>query len=378
MLFKVDFEKAFDFVNWKYLDFVQNSLGFGSKWRTWIKACLESARTSILVNGAPTSEFSVKRGLIRGVKIGDSDIQLSHLFYANDVVITTEWNSHDMDNIIRVLRANWTTLIDRFLAKLSAWKANLFSIGGRLTLIKAILGSLGMYYFSIFKVPESILKNLESIRALFFWGGSHSSQKLAWVKWLNVLASMFSHPNVLWVKVIKALHGQKGGFDHHGCKTNGLWAKIVGSSNHLHSSDMLLLVGSLRFTVGCGTLVCFWKDKWLGDSPLFLRFNRLCRLEQNKDCLIIDRISNGQWCWSWSRPDIGVRNTSSLFTLLSEIGNMVLAPVSDSCVWPLLALVFFLLELLAATLTIIYCLIWTVRQHGLTFFPGKSIFSCGA
>ncbi|GKD25743.1 hypothetical protein Tco_1231957 [Tanacetum coccineum] len=136
------------------------------------------------------------------------------------------------------------------------------------------------------------------------------------------------------VKVIKALHGQEGSFDHHGCKTNGLWAKIVGSSNHLHSSG-LLPAGSLRFIVGCGTLVRFWKDTWLGDSPLYLRFNKLYRLEQNKDCLISDRISNGQWCWSWSRPDIGVRNMSSLFTLLSEIGNMVLAPHSDSCVWSL-------------------------------------------
>lgn len=133
LLFKVDFKKAFDSVSRKYLDFVLNCLGFGLKWRSWIKACHESLRTSILVNGSPTSEFNVKRGLrqgdplspflfilvmeglhvalkdavhsglIRGIKIGNSDIMLSHLFYANDVVITTDWSSHDMDNIIRVL-----------------------------------------------------------------------------------------------------------------------------------------------------------------------------------------------------------------------------------------------------------------------------------
>ncbi|GJX81979.1 putative RNA-directed DNA polymerase, eukaryota, reverse transcriptase zinc-binding domain protein [Tanacetum coccineum] len=34
LIFKVDFEKAFDLVSWKYLDFVLISLGFGSKWRT--------------------------------------------------------------------------------------------------------------------------------------------------------------------------------------------------------------------------------------------------------------------------------------------------------------------------------------------------------
>ncbi|GJY12022.1 RNA-directed DNA polymerase, eukaryota, reverse transcriptase zinc-binding domain protein [Tanacetum coccineum] len=55
MLFKVDFEKAFDTVSWKYLDFMLHNLGFGSTWRSWIKACLESSRTSILINGSPTS-----------------------------------------------------------------------------------------------------------------------------------------------------------------------------------------------------------------------------------------------------------------------------------------------------------------------------------
>nr|GEZ42997.1 RNA-directed DNA polymerase, eukaryota, reverse transcriptase zinc-binding domain protein [Tanacetum cinerariifolium] len=33
-------------------------------------------------------------------------------------------------------------LIDRFKARLSSWKANLLSIGGHLTLIKSVLGSL--------------------------------------------------------------------------------------------------------------------------------------------------------------------------------------------------------------------------------------------
>ncbi|GJZ72750.1 putative RNA-directed DNA polymerase, eukaryota, reverse transcriptase zinc-binding domain protein, partial [Tanacetum coccineum] len=66
LLFKVDFEKAFDSVSWKYLDHTLCMLGFGVKWRNWIKACLLSARTSILINGSPTLEFSLKRGLRQG------------------------------------------------------------------------------------------------------------------------------------------------------------------------------------------------------------------------------------------------------------------------------------------------------------------------
>nr|GEY54451.1 hypothetical protein [Tanacetum cinerariifolium] len=108
-------------------------LGFGSKWRSWIRACLQSTRAYILINGSPTSEFSIKRGLqqgeplspflfildmedlygamsnavnsglIQGIKLGSSNITLSYLFYADDVVITFEWNSEYLDNLIRVL-----------------------------------------------------------------------------------------------------------------------------------------------------------------------------------------------------------------------------------------------------------------------------------
>nr|GEU58180.1 RNA-directed DNA polymerase, eukaryota [Tanacetum cinerariifolium] len=45
---------------------VIDCLGFGIIWRSWIKACLESSRTSVLVNGSRTPEFSVKRGLRQG------------------------------------------------------------------------------------------------------------------------------------------------------------------------------------------------------------------------------------------------------------------------------------------------------------------------
>ncbi|GKE43099.1 RNA-directed DNA polymerase, eukaryota, reverse transcriptase zinc-binding domain protein [Tanacetum coccineum] len=66
LIFKVDFEKAFDSASWKYLDFVLLNLGFGSKWRSWIRACLSSSSASVLVNGSPTLEFSIKRELRQG------------------------------------------------------------------------------------------------------------------------------------------------------------------------------------------------------------------------------------------------------------------------------------------------------------------------
>ena len=40
LLFKVDFEKAYDSVSWEYLDKIMEVMGCGEKWRRWIKDCL--------------------------------------------------------------------------------------------------------------------------------------------------------------------------------------------------------------------------------------------------------------------------------------------------------------------------------------------------
>ncbi|GKV46286.1 hypothetical protein SLEP1_g53278 [Rubroshorea leprosula] len=65
-IFKVDFEKAYDCVDWDFLDWMMDRMGFGVKWRKWIRECLSTAKISILLNGSPTSEFSVSKGLRQG------------------------------------------------------------------------------------------------------------------------------------------------------------------------------------------------------------------------------------------------------------------------------------------------------------------------
>ncbi|CAJ2646720.1 unnamed protein product [Trifolium pratense] len=66
MLFKVDFEKAYDSVDWGYLDDVMGRMSFPTLWRKWIRECVGTATASVLVNGSPTDEFPLRRGLRQG------------------------------------------------------------------------------------------------------------------------------------------------------------------------------------------------------------------------------------------------------------------------------------------------------------------------
>ena len=69
MLFKVGFEKAYYSVDWGYLDAVMQKMAFLVLWRKWIKQCVTITTASIIVNGIPTDEFPLKRGLHQGAPL---------------------------------------------------------------------------------------------------------------------------------------------------------------------------------------------------------------------------------------------------------------------------------------------------------------------
>nr|CAD1834076.1 unnamed protein product [Ananas comosus var. bracteatus] len=63
---KIDFERAFDHINWQFLFEVLKARGFGNRWIGWIKALLQSSNSAVLLNGVPGKAFPCKRGLRQG------------------------------------------------------------------------------------------------------------------------------------------------------------------------------------------------------------------------------------------------------------------------------------------------------------------------
>ncbi|RVW30949.1 LINE-1 reverse transcriptase-like [Vitis vinifera] len=66
LICKLDIEKAYASINWKFLLKVLQKMGFGSKWVGWMWSCLSSAKFSVLVNGVPAGFFPSTKGLRQG------------------------------------------------------------------------------------------------------------------------------------------------------------------------------------------------------------------------------------------------------------------------------------------------------------------------
>ncbi|CAJ2628008.1 unnamed protein product [Trifolium pratense] len=66
LLLKVDFERAYDTVNWSFLEYMMRRMGFADGWIQWMRACIFNSSMSVLVNGSPTKDFVVGKGLRQG------------------------------------------------------------------------------------------------------------------------------------------------------------------------------------------------------------------------------------------------------------------------------------------------------------------------
>lgn len=70
LIFKLNFEKAYDHVNWEFLRFIMHWMRFEERWIKWIQRCISCATISIPVNGTSGPNFDMEFGLRQDYPLG--------------------------------------------------------------------------------------------------------------------------------------------------------------------------------------------------------------------------------------------------------------------------------------------------------------------
>ena len=66
LLCKLDMEKAYDHMNWKFLLYLLRRCGFEEKWCSWIEHYISSMRFLVLINGSSSGFFDSSHGVRQG------------------------------------------------------------------------------------------------------------------------------------------------------------------------------------------------------------------------------------------------------------------------------------------------------------------------
>lgn len=125
IVLKLDLQKVYDRINWKFIQVVILNLGFSNTFIRWIMACLSSVSFEVLVNGGKSNHFVLRRvlrqgdplssylfilghevlsrmlvrklmkGNINGAKASNRSPALIHIMYADYIVLFSKATRHD-------------------------------------------------------------------------------------------------------------------------------------------------------------------------------------------------------------------------------------------------------------------------------------------
>ncbi|GJR55266.1 RNA-directed DNA polymerase, eukaryota [Tanacetum coccineum] len=284
--------------------------------------------SSVLVNGSPTPEFKLSKGLREGDPL--SPFLFIIAIEALHIAMLEAREKH-ISKVASGLKVNLSK--SRLIGVgPGEEEARMLSFGGRLVLIKSVISNLPVYFFSLYRAPCKVLKSLDRIRMNFFWGGGVEDKKIAWISWKDAIAPLnqggigigsLDACNIsllakwwwrwkiedlaLWKQVIHAIHGS-----------------IEGES---------IKKKSKKETVN------FWKDDWLGDFNLASMFPRLYTLEIEKDSPLSERLlqvdGSQVWNWNWRRDLRSGRETTEFGQLTELVQDVKLSNLPDSWRWSL-------------------------------------------
>ncbi|GJS75873.1 reverse transcriptase domain, reverse transcriptase zinc-binding domain protein [Tanacetum coccineum] len=267
---------------------------------------------SILVNGSPTEEFRLERGvrqgdpfspflfilaaeglnaivseavdkgIFKGIVVGSDRVMVSHLQYADDTIFFGEWNKENAKSLMCILKC-----FEEVLGlHVNFNKSKLYGVGvtgGEIVEMARWMGcGVGEFPFTYLGLPIGVC-----VRCTCAWNPVVEKFKKRLADWkaktmsfwgrLTLVKSVLGNLPLYYFLMFRV--PENGGGDSNGWRI---------------------------FVVGNGNDIRFWVDKWVGEVRLCDKFPRLYHLDSSKDGKVAE---NGKWvdnvwCWEW----VWVRN----------------------------------------------------------------------
>ena len=363
---KVDIAKAFDTLSWEFLLNCLIGLQLPPQLILWLKACICTPNFTVGYNGRVHGYFKGKRGLRQGDPLSPylfviamnilslmlnkaaadlkikyhhkcSKSKLTHLCFADDLLIFMDGSIDSVQNVLQVLKefefrsglavsvqkssfyasglsqqeidaikastgmpngtlpvrylgvplctkkltiANCEFLIQQVKAKFSSWSVKTLSFAGRLLLIKTVIAGINNFWCSTFILPKACVKRINSLCGLFLWKGKMDAHHSAKVSWETVTKDKSC--GGLGVKDLKTWN--------KACCIKLIWLLFFQAGS--------IWVGWFKTEVLKGSLSNFWTMKptttnsWLA--------NKLFKLRDEVYTWIKLKVGNGESCRFWS------------------------------------------------------------------------------
>lgn len=249
MAIKVDLEKAYDRVGWKFMEGILKEVNCPREMQERIMGCIKTSATNILWNGEKLEGFNTSRGLRqgdplspylfvlgmeklthliqarvrakqwRGVRAGRTGPTISHMMFADDLVLFAEANMDNINTIMDVLQVfgdmsghriseekteiffspnvrirerreicrdsgfkevqelsrylganissskrrkdKYETTVKKLKQRLNGWKKSCLSLAGRMTLVKSASSSMAYFPMQHDRIPAGCVEEME-------------------------------------------------------------------------------------------------------------------------------------------------------------------------------------------------------------------------
>ncbi|XP_071695705.1 uncharacterized protein [Rutidosis leptorrhynchoides] len=236
---KIDLQKAYDTVSWVFLKAILVKFGFHSKMIGWIMKCVSTTKFFIWINDEIKGYFKGGRGLRQAdpispylftlvmevlnlilahrikdnvpfkYHVGCKEMKLTHVCFADDLFVFCHADICSVKIIKQALNEfsdvsvgklpvkylgvpllakrvgviDCKEIIEKIKNRIDNWRTKHLSYAGMLQLIASVLSSMHIYWASVYKIPNTVIIEIEKIIKGFLWNHGDSIRGKAKVSW---------------------------------------------------------------------------------------------------------------------------------------------------------------------------------------------------